>query len=306
MTKTASETPREPFLQRLAQSVKSIGKIALKSRKSRLTHTDGTKPLIILGNGPSLKETIDVHGETLRQTDSMAVNFAACTHEFKDIKPKYYILADPHFFDNRNDPNVRRLNDNLRQTDWEMTLLLPFGAKTPVELNDNHNIKIERYNALGAEGFRWLTDMAYRYGLAMPRPRNVMIPAIMTAITMGYKEIYITGADHSWTKTLSVDENNNVISIQPHFYKDNEQELERIRKEYLKYPLHTILDSFRLAFKSYHAIQDFAIRHGITIYNSTPDSFIDAFTRRQLPSISDSRKHNPGSLSGNKPRPINT
>lgn len=280
MTKPVSE----PFLTRLAQSVKSVGKILLKSHKCRLKTTSGGKPIIILGNGPSLIETIGTNLSQLKQSDTMAVNFAANAPEFQAIKPTYYILADPHFFDSPNDPNVIRLTENLSKATWEMTLLLPFEAKNKaLNVFSSVSSKIEYYNAIGAEGFKWLTDAAYRNKRAMPRPRNVMIPAIMTAIAMGYKKIYLVGADHSWTRTLSVDDNNNVISIQPHFYNDDETELARIKKDYLKYPLHTILDSLRLAFRSYHSIQDFATRHGITIYNSTPDSFIDAFPRCPLP-----------------------
>ena len=117
----------------------------------------------------------------------------------------------------------------------------------------------------------------------MPRPRNVLIPSIMAAIAMGFKEIYLTGADHSWMKTISVNDNNQVVSIQPHFYKDNDKELARVRTDYLHRPLHTILDSFRIAFASYHTIARFAATRGIRIVNSTPGSYIDAFPRAPLP-----------------------
>ena len=94
--------------------------------------------------------------------------------------------------------------------------------------------------------------------------------------------MYITGADHSWTKTLSVNEQNEVVSIQPHFYKEDEKEEKRIKVDYLKYPLHQIIYSFYLAFKAYHSIQRYAEAKGVNIYNSTPGSFIDAFPRKNL------------------------
>lgn len=71
---------------------------------------------------------------------------------------------------------------------------------------------------------------------------------------LGYKSVYVVGADHSWMSTISVNERNEVVSIQPHFYKDGENELKRVTTDYLRYPLHQIIHSFYVAFKSYHQI----------------------------------------------------
>ena len=104
----------------------------------------------------------------------------------------------------------------------------------------------------------------------------------MIAMKLGYGNVYITGADHSWTKTLSVNERNEVVSIQPHFYKEDENEEKRIKVDYLKYPLHQIVHSFYVAFKAYHDIQRYALHRGVNIYNATPESFIDAFPRKSI------------------------
>lgn len=270
------------FFGALAQTLKGCAKLMLQSHKVNFTRCNREKPLVVLGNGPSLKETIEKHSDKLREYDTMAVNFAANAPEFEFLKPEYYILADPHFFDNPDDSNVARLIANIQKVDWPLTIFLPFGARRRCALKKTQWLNIEFYNAIGVEGFRKFTDIVYSSGRAMPRPRNVLIPAIMTGITMGYKEIYITGADHSWTKTLSVDNENRVVSIQPHFYKEDEREMRRISKEYLKHKLHNILYSFYLAFRSYHVIEDYASRLGIKIYNATLESFIDAFPRKSL------------------------
>lgn len=99
---------------------------------------------------------------------------------------------------------------------------------------------------------------------------------------MGFKDIYIIGADHSWIKTLDVNENNEVVSIQPHFYKDNNEEHSRVASVYKNVRLHEILMSFHVAFKAYHQIAAYASAKGVNIYNSTPASYIDAFPRRPI------------------------
>ena len=133
------------------------------------------------------------------------------------------------------------------------------------------------------EGFAWFERFTYRYKWGMPRPRNVLIPALMCGMWLGYTSLYIVGADHSWMKTICVDNDNTVVSVQPHFYKDDPREQKRIDSDYRNYRLHDIVHSFYVAFRSYHTLERFAKKTGIRIFNSTPESFIDAFPRTSLP-----------------------
>ena len=271
------------FLSLGAASAKSIIKMALQSRRVETPATPHPDtPLIIMGNGPSLATTIEERLTALQQYPTMAVNFAANTPQFFELRPRYYILADPHFF-NGGDENVRQLwerfQDDVR---WHMTLFVPARQRHNVK-TDNPHITVATFNPVGVEGYTWLRHMAYGTGRGMPRPRNVLIPAIMTGMAMGFRNIYIAGADHSWTRTLSVNDDNEVVSIQPHFYTDNAAETSRVTAVYRDVRLHQIINSFYVAFKAYHDIADYARRHHVNIYNSTPGSFIDAFPRRPLP-----------------------
>lgn len=282
MTKTASNKISSS-ISNMGDTLKSIIKIILKSHRTTISkRANCNDSIIIMGNGPSLNDTISQHNTTLKTTSTLAVNFAANAPQFKELKPQYYVLADPHFFTATDNSNVIKLQSNLSQVDWAMTLFIPFEAKKSKFNINNNNIKIEYFNFIAAEGFDWFENIAYTTGRGMPRPRNVLIPAIMIAIKMGYGNIFITGADHSWTKTLSVNDNNEVISIQPHFYTEDKDEEKRIRIDYLNYPLHQIIYSFYIAFKSYHKIQRYALANNINIYNATPNSFIDAFPRKML------------------------
>ena len=271
----------DSFLTKLAQSTKSIVKIVLSSHHCSITVADAPDNIIILGNGPSLADTIRDYSAQLAATPTLAVNFAANTPEFRQLRPRYYMLADPHFFASGNE-NVDRLIANINAVDWDMTLFLPFAAKSASSKINSDKVKIEYYNAIGVEGFQWLENAAFKSGRGMPRPRNVLIPSIMIALKMGYKNVWVAGADHSWTKTLSVNDRNEVVSIQPHFYKEDEKEERRIRTDYLRYPLHQILYSFYVAFRSYFTIQRYAESRGVKIFNVTPESFIDAFPRATL------------------------
>lgn len=280
MTKTTFKRFSD-FISDTGATLKSLTKLIVQTGRPTVSrHPEGSK-LIIMGNGPSLSQTIADHRELLMQNPTMAVNFAANTEEFFKLKPRYYILADPHFFESDHE-NVVRLRQNLMRVDWKMTLFIPVKAR--IGLNGAPStLKIERYNPIGLEGYGWFERMVYDNGRGMPRPRNVLIPAIMIGILIGYKEIVITGADHSWTSTLSVDSSNRVVSIQPHFYKESASEESRISAVYEKVKLHEIIHSFYVAFKAYHDIERYARYRGVKILNATPGSFIDAFERTSTP-----------------------
>lgn len=275
-------------IKEIFDGVASFVKVLLLSRKPSAAGDAATGSLIIMGNGPSLRETIANHLDLLKRSRTLAVNFAANADTYFVLKPYIYVLADPHFFrsgaDGRSsDPNVVRLWENISATDWPMTLYVPCKTRIPDAVEKNCHIDIKRYNLTPGEGLRGPVHWLYRKGLAMPRPRNVLIASIMIALREGYRNIYIVGADHTWSRDLWVDDKNRVISVQKHFYKDNEKEFERVAQEYSGYHLHDILNSLTIAFRSYHQIADYARKIGATIINCTPGSFIDAFPRAELP-----------------------
>lgn len=276
------------FITQSWHTALSIVKIVLQSRPCDTPPQANTNDeLMILGNGPSLNNTMQNHKDFLLSRHLLAVNFAANTPIFTELRPKFYMLTDPHFFVRMEQENVKQLWENFaKKVDWDMTLFIPTKVKRCGEwfslARSNKNISICTYNMTPIEGLQWFENLAYNHRWGMPRPRNVLIPSLMQAIAMQYKKVYLAGADHSWLKTLSVDDDNRVVSIQPHFYKEAKSEEERIKKDYMSIPLHQVLKSMYIAFRTYHVIRRYADYRGVEILNITPDSFIDAFKKLKL------------------------
>lgn len=274
----------------LGASVKSVVKIIVESRRCKRPPvvTGSGLPLVVLGNGPSLAVTMKECGPQLAAFPLLAVNFAAIAPEFSELAPEYYVLADPHFFEEPPSGNVTRLMEALSAVDWAMTLFVPARQLREASrlTSGNSHITIASFNPVGVEGFRWLENAAFRSGRGMPRPRNVLIPALMIAISLGYKEIYVAGADHSWMKTLEVTEDNTVVTVQPHFYAEAADEKARITSVYKNIRLHEVIHSFYIAFRSYFTIERYARSRGVRIVNVTPGSYIDAFERASLAAVS--------------------
>lgn len=286
------------FLSSAAQSAGSLLKVTLLSGKASPRGEKKSRSIVVMGNGPSLRATIDEEGEWLLSNELMAVNFAANTPDFRTLRPAYYVIADAYFFHGSDsDTNLKRLWDSLASVDWDLNLWIPRRyRKAALNLvGNNECIRIKYFNLTPLEGWKWLIYPLMDASLGMPRPRNVMIPAIFCAISEGYSRIYLAGADHSWTRTLSVDDENFVVSIQPHFYEDNEKEHARVRSTYAGLHLHDVLGSMTVAFRSYWEIAGYAASRGVEIINVTPGSMIDAFPRfrpvalRHTPRERDSR-----------------
>lgn len=278
-------TKTQDFVAALA----SIGKAMIMSRRPfPRMHRPECDELVILGNGPSLRHTIDTRLTEIMCRKRLAVNFAANAPEFSILRPDFYVLADGHFFTGAaSDPNVERLMKNLYDTAWPMTIFVPcrMVKRLRALFNGNNNISVRGFNLTPAEGTAAITHILYATGMAMPRPRNVLIPSIMIGIRMGFKRIWLCGADHTWSRTLGVDDDNRVISVQPHFYRDSASEQKRVNSEYAGYHLHHILKSLYIAFRSYHMIAAYASTENVEIINATPGSMIDAFPRKELSTL---------------------
>lgn len=277
----------DSFFSALGNTLKSCAKLVLLSRSTTAPAPShkGSRDIIILGNGPSLNDTIARHSSLLASKPTVAVNFMASSPIYNAIRPDFYVLADPLFFKSPELENVAQLWNALSKTDFPMTLLVPVKWRRQARRllgRSAPKVKVEGFNFIGLSGFFAFEKSVYNRRRGMPRPRNVLIPAIMNAIWAGYKDIYVVGADHSWLETLRVSDQNHVVSVQPHFYADSEKELKRSETEYKNIRLHQLLESFAIAFRSYHILNRYALATGVRIYNSTPKSYIDAFERRPL------------------------
>lgn len=272
----------QSYLSKASSSLGSIIKVLLISKQPSKRGT-ASGSLIIMGNGPSLNDAIAYHRDILESNALLSVNFAPITQEFFELKPEYHILADPGFFSSHRDNNMQKLWDALTKIDWPITIFIPSSQKRNevLKMLPKH-INLKFFNTTPIEGWHWLEKALLNAGLGMPRPRNVMIPALMMAIREGYKRIGLIGADHSWSKTLWVNEDNHVMTVQPHFYKDNEEETKRVENLYSTIRLHEMYQSLSIAFRSYFDVKRHAINNDAEIYNCTPGSFIDAFPRLNL------------------------
>lgn len=286
----------QSFIVGLIQTKLSALRILLQSNFiGIIKHESQTKPLLILGNGPSLNDTLSNNpAATLQGFDLMAVNAAACSEQFSALQPKLYILNAVTYFQNDSELSpfyIQAKNDLFEalkeKTRWNMTLLVPFRAKKSIDfqmlITSNRNLNVSYFNQTPVEGLNFWSHRWYNLGWGMPRPHNVLIPGIMVGIRLGYKTIGIVGADHSWLADLSVNEKNEALLRHVHYYATDgtqpmkvEDRIDRPRK------LHEIIHKFYLSFKGYWQIKTYAKAKHVSIINASSTSMIDAFDRKTL------------------------
>lgn len=277
------------FVSQLFSSIGTVLKVILRSKLRIQLPSIKNERLIIMGNGPSMKEVIHKHAEQLVGKNLWAVNYFGNSDLFELVKPNYYLIVGPEFWrEGVREQNIRLrkiLFDNfISKTKWSMQIFLPAEAFKSAFLKEyldkNEHLSFHPFNTTPVEGFDFLTHSFYRFNLGMPRPHNVIIPSLMVALNLGFKNIFLTGVEHSWLPTISVNDNNEVLHLNKHFYdpsdlKNHKMYLLGIRPR----RLHEVLHKLMLAFKGYFTIRDYAETMDAKIHNTTPKSFIDAFER---------------------------
>ena len=281
-------------IENIFYSIVSIGKV-LKNSKFFIDIkelNESTNECIVLGNGPSLKDSIKNDFKyILKNKKIFCVNAFAVSKEYTEIKPDYYVFADPGIWVEEPRNTVKKIREDIfnsiiEKTNWQMTIFIPIEAKDTKILNDmlerNKNLKLKGYNKVSAMGFPFIRNFFYKHNLAIPKAQNVLIPTLILALNLGYKKIYLFGADHSWHENLVLTEDNTLCFKDVHFYDDKEiinliPIKDNITKENVK--VHQEFFAFYMTFRIYFYIKEYAKTKNASIINASSRTYIDAFDR---------------------------
>ncbi|RLD63732.1 MAG: hypothetical protein DRJ01_02970 [Bacteroidetes bacterium] len=284
------------FVENMVLSFLTIIKIFVLSKfcLPKIKCSNKSNDCIILGNGPSLNDTIANNKDFLTDKDLFAVNFFARTSNYSVLKPRHYVITSPQYWaENFNDVNTEGRKDVfekiLKQTTWDIILHVPALAKKKTtwekKMLQNKHISISYFNTTPVDGIKFLNHWFFKLNLGMPRPHNVLIPSIKISIDLKYKKVFLFGADHSWLKDIFVTDDNVVLLTQKHFYDKNKAKpnVMHVGSTYRQRTLAEVLTKFVYAFNSYFVLKDYAKENNVKIFNATKGSYIDAFDRYSLP-----------------------
>jgi hypothetical protein len=154
------------------------------------------------------------------------------------------------------------------------------------EIKQNSNIRISYFNYTVFKGFPSVAYWFCKKNLAMLQSQNVLVAAIFLSINIGFKEIYLVGADHTWHETLFVNDQNRLCIKDAHFYDNKEQiNYKPFRIAQNSEQTHRMDEIFAIwakTFYGYIAMNNYAVYRGAVVYNASEVSFIDAFKRVKI------------------------
>lgn len=282
----------------LVDTLLSMSRVILRSKFSHKSANSQLRvdTCFVLGNGPSLDGDLAQCKDFRSIGDVWCVNQFAVSDLYEKLQPTHYVLADPAYWSESLSEHLTALRDRLflalkSKTTWPLTLYLPYFAKGCFEekLADTLNITVAYYNNVPVFGCKRLAYFLYNRGLGMPLAQNVLVAALYLSLHRGYKKIFVLGADHSWHRTLEVDNLNRVCVQDRHFYDKEEPKLIPFLidgSEESTFTMAGILSALARMFDGYWKLKEYSESIGAVIYNASSISYIDAFKRIKPAEIS--------------------
>lgn len=252
-----------------------------------------TTACVVLGNGPSLKESLAHHPDFLAGKDLVCTNDFADTEYFTSLQPRYYVFTDPTYWAPNASDRFQKLfagyRDKFTQVDWPLFILMPMAARSWNYFQDlsknNPRIRLLYFNSIEVDCFRRLRFWLYRRNLAAPPLQNVMAAGIFLGLNMGYRSVYLLGGDHSWHESLYVDEHNRLYITNARI-QDREQSsgspFYEDPSESDPYNMYRLFHAFSRMYLGYMELEAYARSIDAKVFNSSKRSYIDAFERFSL------------------------
>ena len=247
----------------------------------RIPKLNDDSEVYLLANGPSLKSTLEEYGDYLKSKKTGVVNFFALSPEFGTLKPKYYFLLDQAFFkknrDQKLNENIEQLKSALTEVNWPLVLILPKACKALFSIKNN-NITCQFINTNIFQSFSTIQLTAYKRNWGMPQAQNVLVFALYAMVYLKVPKIYLLGANHNWHEGMRIREDNKLVLFDPHFYKEDKSETEKI----MDVSIAGFFESLSKAFRGYEVLRIFAKKHHSDIINLDTTSYIDSFPKETL------------------------
>lgn len=249
------------------------------------------KSIDILVNGPSLKQDLETYDRKGKRI--LVVNQFVRHESFQKLKPDYYLIQDPYFWDEtiqghwseKRNITIQLLNERVN---WEINLILPDKAKNYFETKiNNKKIKITYFKEVPLPSYlkkkktyNYLLRILLDFNIISAANSNVLLTAIYLAIYSKTKEINIFGADMSFFKTLIVNQRNNYVGIEEqHFYGNEFFEISLSKHAMVKSTLSDQLSKWANIFKEFERLSHYASDKGVKLSNKSSYSLIDSINR---------------------------
>lgn len=276
------------FTHNIAIRIKRGLIMSRKQKSILLKNTDmynaqAGKRCFILGNGPSLNvDRLDL----LKNEDVFTVNQAIRNPMFHELHPKCHFWIDRNFFViNPDNPEDVELLEYMKKIAYSSETINCFYPLDQFDFVNKHGLYIEnrtfflepRLHLCNYKHFTPdISHLTFSFG-------TVVQNAIVTAIYMGYKEIYLLGCD----STGIINTLNAALKIQNNDYgylvSDNEKL--RMEKMVARSKVTDYAYSYYMMLKGYDFLYKACQNNNIKLINCSSNSVLDMMPRDSLVNI---------------------
>lgn len=229
----------------------------------------------VIGNGPSLARQ-DI--ESLAGELTFAMNGFLNHPAIRRVKPAYYCLVDPSYFD--GSASSDRFLGRLFETVTDSHFILPYASAETILCR--WKVPPGRATFVTFAGNLATTSLR-RIDPTRPLPGvlNCAQLAIMIALYAGCSPVYLMGMDHDWAAHRGTE---------THFYPQKTIENHPVAHgEWDRYPYLTILDDCLKVWRGYVTLRRRAESLGLSIVNCSDGGFLDVFDRADYHDVVNTR-----------------
>lgn len=234
------------------------------------------KRCFIVGNGPSLKK------QDLRKIKDdfvFTVNMLPKSPMYELVKSDFHVMVDPFIFqldmDKEEDREKFETFKKINTSESSPVCFFPYVSRGIIEelgLNQFLDIAYLHFGGDFYEGYGKKVDLTK----CIPGFCNVVQFAILIAIYMGFKDIYLLGCDMTVYEQVSVMYGK---EVELHAYEMNENEKKAIKNTHEQMDIEKFFGGFCSTLSDYRRLYEYSNKRGIHIYNATQGGVLDSLPR---------------------------
>lgn len=215
----------------------------------------------VLGTGPSLNDLSEAQIEKLRREQVFGLNSLYKSRVGKAVAPSYYALVDNNYWEIHQHTYGEVMDAYKDRPPLFITDPRAKGqVERVVQSHDTLYVYAKKY-PVSEVSFDLHKDI---YGLM-----NVVSVCIVSAMYMGFKEIYLLGCDYTAFCNYG----------RGHCYDDKDELGE------VSYNLAFYLKYYHITTEFHYLIANLAKKHGVKVVNLTDVSLLDAYPRHPVGSV---------------------
>jgi hypothetical protein len=220
----------------------------------------------ILATGPSIRGQ-DL--KPLRAETCIAVSNFFVHPDYKVIAPRYHCIVPYHL--PIPEEAWQSWMDEVEVATGNAAMLFGLRDRMRNQRNGRFSNREVHYLKFGAN---WdsVTESGMDLTKALPGPQSVPVMALVAAIYMGFREVYLLGCDHNAVQHMGVSR---------HFYDERQHALNRSGyNPWAGMDVENKLRANLILWQQYKALREVARSLSVCIYNATEGGLLDVFPRR--------------------------